>query len=73
MSSKRSKKRSGKRGDSASGSGTMSGFRSGLKGLVGAGSKKKEGPLSRALTYVLLAAALGVVAYRLYQCTGASR
>ncbi len=43
----------------------MGGMRSGFKGLVGTGGgKKKESSLSKVLTYLLIAAALGVLLYR---------
>ena len=43
----------------------MSGLRGGLKGMVGQGPRRKESSLSKVLTWVLLAAAIGVLAYRL--------
>lgn len=52
-------------GGSKGSSGTMGSFRGGMKRIVGQGPKRKETTLSRVLTYVLLAAALGLLAYRL--------
>lgn len=45
----------------------MSNLRSGFKGVVGAGGKqkKKESLLSKIITYGLLAAALGILIYRI--------
>ncbi len=57
---KRKKKRRSQSG------GSISGMRSGIKGLVGQGPKKKESTFSRVLTWVLLAAAAGLVAYRFF-------
>lgn len=59
----RKKKGRGRRG----GSGRLSGMRSGMKSLVGTGGKKKkESLLSKIITYVLLAAAVAFLAYRIY-------
>ena len=63
------KKKKKKRGDGGGGggrrSGMMSGMRSGFKGVVGTGkSNKKESPLGRVVTYLLLAAAVGMLLYR---------
>jgi len=42
-------------------------MRSGMKSLVGTGGKKKkESLLSKIITYVLLAAAVAFLAYRIY-------
>jgi hypothetical protein len=51
---------------SKSGGGTLSGLRGGFKGVVGAGKSrgKKESLLSKFITYLLLAAAVGVLIYR---------
>jgi hypothetical protein len=59
--SKKGRKKSRKR---SSGSGRISGMRSGIKGFVGAGPKRKESPLSRIITYILLAAAIALLIYR---------
>lgn len=64
MATKRKKKRS-KGGGGGSRSGAMSGLRGGLKGMVGQGPRRKESSLSRVLSWALLAAAIGVLAYRL--------
>ena len=47
--------------------GTLSGLRGGFKSAVGVGnrSKRKESPASRIITWLLLAAAVGVLIYRL--------
>ena len=43
----------------------MGSLRGGFKSVVGTGKKKgKESPLSKILTYVLLAAAIGLLIYR---------
>ena len=46
--------------------GKLSGLRSGFRGMVGAGGggKKKETLTSKILTYLLLAAAVGLLIYR---------
>lgn len=64
MATKRKKKRS-KGGGGGSRSGAMSGLRGGLKGMIGQGPRRKESSLSRVLSWALLAAAIGVLAYRL--------
>lgn len=64
MATKRKKKRS-KGGGGGSRSGAMSGLRGGLKGMVGQGPRRKESSLSKVLSWILLAAAIGVLAYRL--------
>ncbi len=43
----------------------MSNLRGGLKRAVGQAPKRKESGFSRVITYLLLAAALGLLAYRL--------
>jgi len=59
---KKKKRRSGKGG---SGSGRLSGMRQGMKSFVGTGgSKKKQSTFSKILTYLLLAAAVGLLIYR---------
>jgi hypothetical protein len=50
--------------DDAPGVGTLSGLRGGFKGLVGGGPKKKESLLGKAITYLLIAAAVGVLIWR---------
>jgi hypothetical protein len=49
-------------------SGRLSGMRSGMKSLVGTGgkNKKKESLVSKIITYLLLAAAIAFLAYRIY-------
>lgn len=42
----------------------MSKMRGGIKRVVGSGPQKKQGTLSKVLSYLLLAAAIGVLAYR---------
>lgn len=63
-SNKRKKKKKKKKRSKGSAGGTMSGMRTGLKGLAGTGPKKKEGLLGRLVTYLLLAAAIGLLIYR---------
>jgi hypothetical protein len=65
MGTKRKKKK--RRGGSGGGSrgGAMSGLRGGFKGVVGQGPRRKESSLSKVLSWALLAAAIGVLAYRL--------
>ena len=65
-------RRKGRRRGSGGGKGTatrgglLGGFRGGFKGIVGQGPpRRRESLLSRILSYALLAAALGVLAYRL--------
>ena len=60
---KKKKRRGGSSGGSRSGA--MSGLRGGLKGIVGQGPRRKESSLSKVLSWLLLAAAIGVLAYRL--------
>jgi hypothetical protein len=67
---RKKKKRRGSSSSSGSGgksgsTGTMGSFRGGMKRVVGQGPKRKETTFSRVITYVLLAAALGLLAYRL--------
>jgi hypothetical protein len=52
---------------SKSGGGTLSGLRGGFKSAVGVGgrAKRKESLASKLITYLLLAAAVGVLIYRL--------
>jgi hypothetical protein len=65
MATQRKKKRRKGGGGRSSRGGAMSGLRGGLKGMVGQGPRRKESSLSKVLTWVLLAAAIGVLAYRL--------
>ncbi len=64
-----SKKDRKKKKSSGSSGGKLSSFRSGFKGLVGTGGKqkKKESLASKIITWVLVAAAVALVAYRIYQ------
>jgi hypothetical protein len=59
---KKEKKRRSEEGGGHSG-GVMSSLRGGFRSAVG--SAQKEGPVQKALTYVLLALAAGVLLYRL--------
>ena len=63
---RRRKKKQRKGRGQSSGGGRLSGMRSGMKSFVGTGgrSNKKESPLSRAITYLLLAALVGLLIYR---------
>ena len=62
MAKRRKKKK--RRG---SGGGGISGMRQGMKSFVGTSKqKKKQSPLSRLLTYLLFAAAVGVLIYRYF-------
>ena len=63
MAKSKKRKKKKKRGQQGSG-GTMSSLRGGMKNLVGQGPKKKESTASKLLTYVLLAAAIGLLIYR---------
>ena len=70
MGQKRTKKKrrwggSGKSGKGGS-TGTLGGLRGGMKRVVGQGPPRKESSLSKILTWVLLAAAVALLAYRLY-------
>jgi hypothetical protein len=60
------KKRKKKRRGGGGGGGRMSGMRQGMKSFVGTGTrqKKKQSTLSKILTYLLLAAAVGLLIYR---------
>ena len=57
---RKKKKKKGRGG----GSGRLSGMRSGMKSFVGTGPKKKESTLSKVITFLLLAAAIGLLIYR---------
>lgn len=61
---RKKKRRSG--GGGGGGSGRMSGMRQGMKSFVGTSprQKKKQSTLSKILTYLLLAAAVGLLIYR---------
>lgn len=62
---RKGRRRGGGQGTAAHG-GLLGGFRGGFKGVVGQGPRRRrESLLSRILSYVLLAAALAVLAYRL--------
>ena len=62
---KKSKRRSSS-GGGGGGKMRLSGMRDGMKSFVGTStrSRKKESPLSRILTYLLIAAAVGVLVWR---------
>jgi preprotein translocase subunit SecG len=62
--SKKDRKRKKKKGSRGKGGGRLSGMRSGMKSFVGTGSKKKESALSKIITYLLIAAAVGLLIYR---------
>ncbi len=62
--SKKKKKKKKRGGRSGGGSSGISSMRGGIKSFVGQGPKKKESLGSRILTWVLLAAAVGVLIYR---------
>ncbi|PID37720.1 MAG: hypothetical protein CSA65_09870 [Proteobacteria bacterium] len=62
---KKKKRRGSSTGGKGGSSGTIGSFRGGMKRVVGQGPKRKETTFSRILTYVLLIAALGLLAYRL--------
>jgi hypothetical protein len=55
---RKKKKKGGSKG------GRLSGMRSGMKSFVGTGPKKKESTLSKVITFVLIAAAVGLLIYR---------
>jgi hypothetical protein len=61
-SKKKKKKRRGSK--SKGGKGGISSMRGGIKSFVGQGPKKKESLGSKILTWVLFAAAVGVLIYR---------
>lgn len=64
-STRKNKKKRG--GGGGSSGGTMSSLRGGFRGIVGVGGKKSSKPesfASKILTYVLLAAAIGMLIYR---------
>lgn len=44
--------------------GTMSSLRGGFKGLIGGGPRKKESLVGKVITYLLIAAAVGVLIWR---------
>ena len=60
------KRRKKKKRRGSGGGGGLSGMRQGMKSFVGTSTqkKKKQSPLSKLLTYLLLAAAVGVLIYR---------
>lgn len=63
MATKRKKRK--RRGEGSGRGGALSGLRGGFKGVVGQGPRrKKESTLSRVLSYLLFAAAVGVLLYR---------
>ena len=66
---RKKKKRRGSSGGGKSG-GSLSGFRGGMKAMVGQGPKRKESGLSRVLTWVMGAAVVALLAYRISQCSG---
>ena len=63
---KKKKRRGSGSGKSGGSSGTMGSFRGGMKRVVGQGPKRKETTFSKVITYVLLAAAIALLAYRLW-------
>ncbi len=69
---RKKKKRRGKSGGGKSGGksgGSLSGMRGGMKSMVGQGPKRKESPFSKVLTWVLGAAVVALLLYRVSQCS----
>ena len=66
---RKKKKRRGGSGGKKSG-GSLSGFRGGMKSMVGQGPKRKETTFSKVLTWVMGAAVVALLIYRLSQCQG---
>jgi hypothetical protein len=65
VATKRKKKKRRGAATASKRSGAMTGLRGGLKGIVGQGGpRKKESALSRWVSYLLLAAAVGLLIYR---------
>lgn len=68
MGKRNTRRKKSRRRSSSGGGGKMrlSGMRDGMKSFVGTStrSRKKESPLSRILTYLLIAAAVGVLVWR---------
>ena len=66
---RKKKKRRGK-SSGGKGGGSLSGMRGGMKAMVGQGPKRKESTFSRVVTWVMGAAVVALLIYRVSQCQG---